>query len=98
MKIELHERLAAIEHERWTDWQKYLHSACVKNDDGSLTIPVHLVEHWEKQINTPYKKLTEAEKNSDREQVDRYWHFIEYHIRRRLPEKKRRRKYIKSKI
>lgn len=84
MRKELYEKLASIEHERWADWQKYLHSVCVENDDGSLTIPASLVEHWEKQINTTYKKLTEAEKNSDREQVDRYWHLIEYHIKRRL--------------
>jgi len=66
------EKLANIEHQRWSDWQKYLHSKCIKNNDGGLTIPKESVEHWEKQINTDYKDLTEKEKDSDREQVDRY--------------------------
>lgn len=73
---ELYEQLAAIEHERWADWQKYMHSLCTKNDDGTLTIPAMSVENWERQIATPYAGLTEREKQSDREQVDRYWHLI----------------------
>jgi uncharacterized protein with von Willebrand factor type A (vWA) domain len=74
---ELYEQLAAIEHERWTDWQRYMHSLCVQNPDGSLTIPASLVERWEKQIATPYADLSEQEKQSDREQVDRYWKLIQ---------------------
>ena len=73
----LYEQLAAIEHERWADWQRYMHSLCTTNSDGSLTIPAGLVERWEHQIATPYAELTEREKNSDREQVDRYWHLIQ---------------------
>ena len=73
---ELYERLAAIEHERWADWQRYVHSLCTHNEDGSLTIPASSVAHWERQINTPYEALSEQEKQSDREQVDRYWHLI----------------------
>jgi hypothetical protein len=72
----LFEQLAAIEHDRWAEWQMYLHSKCIKNDDGSLTIPSTLVERWERQINTVYKNLTEEEKESDRDQVRRYWHLI----------------------
>ena len=75
-KRELYERLAAIEHERWADWQRYLHSKCERNPDGLLTIPASLVAHWERQIATPYEQLSEAEKDSDREQVDRYWHLL----------------------
>jgi len=40
---ELIEKLAAIEHERWAHWQSYLHSKCLKNENGSLTIPAELV-------------------------------------------------------
>lgn len=36
---ELLEILSDIEHKRWASWQKYLHSLCINNDDGSLTIP-----------------------------------------------------------
>ena len=80
---EIKEQLADIEHQRWVDWQKYLHSVCVKNADGSLTIPKSNVEHWERQINTNYKDLTEKEKDSDREQVIRYWGIVTTNTRRK---------------
>lgn len=66
------EKLAAIEHKRWAHWQSYLHSQCLENDDGSLTIPADLVKKWNKQIDTDYFSLTESEKDSDREQVLKY--------------------------
>jgi hypothetical protein len=69
---DLIEELAAIEHERWSHWQVYMHSKCRKEPDGSLIIPVELAERWEKQANTHYSDLTEREKGSDREQINRY--------------------------
>ena len=66
------ERLSAIEHERWAHWQRYLHSQCESLPDGSLRIPAAHVERWTAQMNTPYDLLSEAEKESDREQVRRY--------------------------
>jgi len=69
---DLIERLAAIEHERWSHWQRYLHSKCIRQSDGSLLMPVQLVQRWEKQLATSYVDLTDAEKESDREQVRRY--------------------------
>ncbi|KWS23667.1 hypothetical protein ABNM12_11455 [Pseudomonas syringae] len=74
--LKLVEPLAAIEHERWAHWQTYLHSQCLKNHDGSLTIPSELVERWERQANTPYHKLSDKEKDSDKEQVMNYLNFI----------------------
>jgi len=71
------ELLSEIEHERWSRWQKYLHESCVPNNDGSLTIPFELVNKWEKQMNTPYKQLTDKEKNSDRELVMEKIHLLE---------------------
>ncbi|HIB9056342.1 TPA: hypothetical protein ACWYGT_004999 [Citrobacter braakii] len=65
------EKLADIEHGRWSRWQKYLHEQCVKNDDGSLTIPHELVSRWEKQMTTPYSELTDEEKQSDRDLVEK---------------------------
>lgn len=76
---ELIETLASIEHERWADWQKYVHSRCehwgpVGSDETTeLVIPHELVEQWECQILTPYAHLSEAEKQADRDQVARYW-------------------------
>lgn len=79
---ELREKLAAIEHERWADWQRYVHSVCYENKGiggeptGELTIPIEFARRWERQIETPYHELSEKEKDSDREQVDRYWQLI----------------------
>ena len=63
------EELASNEHIRWANWQKYVHSLCIKNEDGSLTIPKEYVEHWEYEINTEYKDLPEKIKESDRKEV-----------------------------
>jgi len=69
---QLLEELASIEHERWAHWQLYLHKQCESMPDGSLSIPAHLARRWTKQAETPYRDMTENEKNSDREQVQRY--------------------------
>jgi hypothetical protein len=66
------ERLASIEHDRWSHWQKYLQSKCVAHPDGTLSIPSELVAQWTRQSTTPYDRLSDAEKNSDREQVRKY--------------------------
>lgn len=86
---DLIEQLADIEHQRWADWQKYVHSRCHTPDELDLTeesgcylnheyriIPSEWVERWERQITTPYAELSEPEKQSDREQVARYWPLI----------------------
>jgi hypothetical protein len=70
---ELLEALASLEHERWSHWQRYVHSKCLRHgSDGSLLIPAELVKRWEQQIETPFADLSEEEKESDREQVRRY--------------------------
>jgi hypothetical protein len=69
--------LAAIEHERWAHWQRYLHSKGRIQDDGSLLLPAELVERWERQIDTKFENLSEDEKDSDREQVLKYLPLVE---------------------
>lgn len=64
--------LAAIEHERWSHWQRYMHERGKVQPDGSLLLPANLVQRWEQQMATPYEALSEAEKESDRDQVRRY--------------------------
>jgi hypothetical protein len=76
MSHPLREHLAAVEHTRWANWQRYLHSLCLPGDSGALIIPAPLVRRWERQIATPYRDLTEKEKDSDREQVDEYWPIV----------------------
>jgi Zn-dependent M32 family carboxypeptidase len=68
----LMETLAGVEHERWSHWQQYMHNKCERKSDGSLVIPSELVTQWERQLATSYSELTEAEKQSDRDQVSRY--------------------------
>jgi len=66
------DRLAAVEHERWAHWQQYMHDQCRSTGDGSLVIPAELVARWSTQIATPFAELSDAERESDREQVRRY--------------------------
>jgi hypothetical protein len=66
------EQLASIEHERWSHWQSYMHSQCLRLPDGSLLVPAELAARWESQYKTRYEDLGDKEKNSDREQVMRY--------------------------
>jgi hypothetical protein len=66
------EKLAAIEHERWSHWQRYMHSKALRQPDGSLILPAELVARWEAQIAKKYAELDDKEKESDREQVRKY--------------------------
>lgn len=83
MDHDLIEKLADVEHQRWADWQRYLHSLCTPlltntgEDSGDRIIPARFVAHWERQIATPYADLSEIEKESDREQVRRYLHIVQ---------------------
>ena len=67
----MREKLANLEHKRWSGWMKYLFSKCTFNADGTATIPVWAVENWQRQMNTPYSELSEKEKEGDRAEVDK---------------------------
>lgn len=72
----LRKQLAAIEHERWSDWQAWMHS--ILRRSGELTEGAdEILSRWDKQIRTPYAELSAKEQDSDMEQVDRYWPLIE---------------------
>ena len=75
---ELREQLAAIEHERWADWQKWCHKVLRENNPSPEQGDI--LERWDRQIATPYAELSEKEKQSDRDQVDRYWQLVETYI------------------
>jgi hypothetical protein len=66
------EQLAAVEHERWSQWQRHVHSKCTRQPDGSLLLPAEFVARWEKQIAMKYSELDDTDKERDREQVRRY--------------------------
>lgn len=66
------EVLAAVQHEIWSHWMKYLFSQCPEFGMGvSITryIPADKVIHWKRQMETPYAELSEKEKDSDRDQA-----------------------------
>lgn len=67
----MREALAALAHEQWSGWMRYMFGKCQSNEDGSITIPAGYARALLHQINTPYAELSEAEKNSDREEADR---------------------------
>ena len=46
-----------------------------------LSVAPEDYQRWEHQIKTPYSDLTEQEKQSDRDQVMRYWPRLEYYVR-----------------
>jgi hypothetical protein len=78
---DLLETLAALEHDRWSHWQRYLHDQCRHQDNGSLVIPAELARRWSRQASTAYQDLSEEEKESDREQVSRYLPVIAHALR-----------------
>src|SRR5690606_27124859 len=65
---DLIEQLADAEHASWARWMDYLLSKCSHGSQGAL-IPLGLVEHWRRQIDTPYADLSEREKEMDRQEV-----------------------------
>ena len=71
MEIEktLREELADLEHQQWASWTDYFLNNIVDKKDGLIRLD--LVNRWRKQIKTPYKDLSEKEKDSDREWADK---------------------------
>ncbi len=65
------EAIAETQHEIWARWMKYLFSVCTDGGDGSAIIPADKVERWKRQIETPYGRLSEKEKESDRRQAQK---------------------------
>lgn len=62
------EKLAALQHEIWSHWMKYLFEVSTHNIDGTVTIPADKVARWKRQMNTKYENLSSEEQESDKEQ------------------------------
>jgi hypothetical protein len=67
---DLIEKLAAIEHERWSGWYVW------ERENRTLENEAR----WNTQAITPYANLSEKEKDSDRREVMKYWPLIESHL------------------
>ena len=65
------EKLAALCHDQWAGWMGYLISKS-ERVDGRIIIPAWAVKRWDRQRTTPYEKLPESEKASDRKEADRF--------------------------
>jgi hypothetical protein len=70
------ERLAELAHDGiWATWMEYQYSKCTETMEDppnpSLRIPAWAVMRWGRQMATPYEKLPESERASDREQADK---------------------------
>jgi len=82
MDKETIEKLAEIEHTRWADWQRWVHTKFieykdVKNPKEVVCLEREWVNRWDNQIQTNYKDLSEKERDSDRKQVKRYLPIIQ---------------------
>jgi|TARA_R100000501_G_C2618252_1_gene111738 hypothetical protein len=67
----LRENLAELCHDQWSGWMTYLFSKCIK-DGKQMTIPEWAVDRWQWQASKTYDELSEAEKESDRAEADRF--------------------------
>lgn len=65
------EEIANLAHEQWSGWIRYLFDKSVWGDDGTVTIPADLVLRWERQMQTPYTKLSPKEQDSARAVADK---------------------------
>jgi len=67
----LFEKLASAQHDIWAHWINYMSEQA----DGTLFSPEQM-SRWLRQANTSYEQLTEKEKESDRDQVRKFWHLL----------------------
>jgi len=84
MSDDKRERLAALEHEQWAHWTRYMLDVLepllaygrgvmreVGARDAKAIKSLEALQRWFRQIQTPYADLTESEKNSDRGWADK---------------------------
>lgn len=82
MITDMREKMAALCHDQWAGWMEYLFLKS-KQVDGCVIIPAWAVERWRRQVATRYPDLTEDEKNSDRNEADRFLSIFNAEIERK---------------
>lgn len=70
----LREKFADLAHQQLSGWMWYLFSEGrgKRNRDGSWTIEGEFVEHWQRQMHTPFERLSQEEQDSDRKEADKF--------------------------
>lgn len=68
----MREKLAELCHKQWSGWMKYLFSKSKKLSYGDVVIPSWAVDRWTRQMEKPYKQLSDEEKDSDRIEADKF--------------------------
>jgi hypothetical protein len=77
------EKFAAMCHEQWSGWTKWIFEKCDENKDlyghvkGLLAIkesviPKNFEERWKMQMTTDYKDLSEEDKEKDRREARKF--------------------------
>jgi hypothetical protein len=66
---DLIEQIAAVQHEIWVHWMRFLFACGELRQDGSVVIPPEKVARWQSQMDRAYSDLSESEKASDRDQA-----------------------------
>lgn len=68
------EEFAALQHDIWANWMRYMftqgYTAPQTSRFGDVDVWymwTRQYDRWQRQMNTPYEKLSEKEKDSDRE-------------------------------
>jgi hypothetical protein len=77
MNDERIEQVAAVQHEIWIHWMRFLFSCGELRPDGSFLIPPEKVTRWQNQMERSYSELSDAEKASDRDQALKVMQVIE---------------------
>lgn len=74
------EEVAAIQHDQWSSWMRYLFGKCFKpSNSEDVIIPAAYAKNLIRLVETPYDQLTEKEKGSDRVEAERYREFLHAH-------------------
>lgn len=66
----MREELAALMHEIWSEWARYLFSQGAVRS-GMLLVSSEATTRWSRQMKTTYAALSEEEKDGDRREADK---------------------------
>ncbi len=90
MENETREKLAELAHNQWSGWMDYLFGKCIpyqpgdiQGEEGAVVIPKWAVDRWKRQAGTSYCDLSKEEKDSDREEADKFLAVLDERVENR---------------